>query len=63
MNEALRSHAQILSLLSLQRSTQNLPFPLISPGRSLIKRSTLVKVDRGSDRRIRDVLLDRKSVV
>src|SRR5258708_9906546 len=57
MNEALKTHAQIISLLSLQRNTQNLPFPLISPGRSLIKRSTLVKVDRGSDRRIRDVLL------
>ncbi|KAF8336362.1 uncharacterized protein EI90DRAFT_3045508 [Cantharellus anzutake] len=57
MNEALRSHAQILSLLSLQRNTQNLPFPLITPGRSLLKRSTLVKVDRGSDQRVRDVLL------
>lgn len=53
----MHSHSLTLSLISLQRATPNLPFPLIVPGRSLLRRSTFVKVDRGSDRRVRDVLL------
>ena len=57
LNTSLHSHSLILSLISLQRATPNLPFPLIVPGRTLLRRSTLIKVDRGSDRRARDVLL------
>lgn len=46
-----------MSLISLQRSTPNLPFSLIVPGRTLLRRGTVMKVDRGSDRRLRDLLL------
>lgn len=46
-----------MSLISLQKATPNLPFSLIVPGRTLIRRATMVKVDRGSDRRVRDILL------
>lgn len=45
LNTSLHTHAQTLSLLALQRSTPNLPFQLISPGRTLLKRGTLVQVD------------------
>lgn len=57
LNESLAAHAQIMSLISLQRAMLNLPFSLIVPGRTLLRRATVIKVDRGSDRRIRDLLL------
>lgn len=57
LNESLAAHAQIMSLINLQKSMTNLPFSLIVPGRTLIRRATMVKVDRGSDRRVRDLLL------
>lgn len=57
LNESLAAHAQIMSLISLQKATPNLPFSLIVPGRTLLRRTTMMKVDRGSDRRVRDILL------
>ncbi|KAF8653528.1 hypothetical protein AX16_003912 [Volvariella volvacea WC 439] len=45
LNTNLQTHAQTLSLLSLQRSTTNLPanFQFISPGRLLLKRGKLLQ--------------------
>lgn len=57
LNESLAAHAQIMSLVTLQKATPNFPFALITPGRTLLRRATMVKVDRGSDRRVRDLLL------
>ena len=48
LNTSLHTHAQTLSLLAIQRSTQNLPFQLISPGRSLLKRGPLLQVEGSS---------------
>lgn len=48
LNTSLHTHAQTLSLLALQRATQNLPFQLISPGRSLLKRGPLLQVETSS---------------
>lgn len=45
LNTSLHTHAQTLSLLSIQRSTPNLPFQLVSPGRSLLKRGPLLQVE------------------
>lgn len=57
LNQSLAAHAQIMSLISLQKATPNLPFSLVVPGRTLLRRATMIKVDRGSDRRVRDLLL------
>jgi FYVE/RhoGEF/PH domain-containing protein 5/6 len=48
LNTSLHTHAQTLSLLAIQRSTPNLPFQLISPGRSLLKRGPLLHVETSS---------------
>jgi len=48
LNTSLHTHAQTLSLLAIQRSTPNLPFQLISPGRSLLKRGPLLQVETSS---------------
>jgi len=48
LNTSLHTHAQTLSLLAIQRSTPNLPFQLISPGRSLLKRAPLLQVEASS---------------
>ncbi|KDQ15662.1 hypothetical protein BOTBODRAFT_31546 [Botryobasidium botryosum FD-172 SS1] len=56
-NTSLHSQAVTVALLALQRATPNLPFPLVSPGRTLVKRGSLVKVDRGSEHRLREILL------
>ncbi|KAF9651929.1 hypothetical protein BDM02DRAFT_3184175 [Thelephora ganbajun] len=48
LNTSLHTHAQTLSLLAIQRSTPNLPFQLISPGRSLLKRGPLLHVEASS---------------
>lgn len=45
LNTSLHTHAQTLSLLAIQRATPNLPFQLISPGRSLLKRGPLLQVE------------------
>ncbi|KIJ53730.1 hypothetical protein M422DRAFT_201968 [Sphaerobolus stellatus SS14] len=43
LNTSLHEHSQTLSLLSLQRATPNLPFQLIAPGRSLVRRGPLTQ--------------------
>lgn len=57
LNTSLHTHAQTLALLSLQRSTPNLPFQLISPGRTLLKRGPLIQIDQGSQPKEREFLL------
>ncbi len=57
MNASLHSHAQTLDLLGLQRSTPNLPFQLIAPGRTFLKRGSLFQLEGGSFPRERDFLL------
>lgn len=52
----MHTHAQTLALLSLQRSTSNLPFQLITPGRSLLKRASLLQLS-GSVAKEREFLL------
>ncbi|KAG5637247.1 hypothetical protein H0H81_005245 [Sphagnurus paluster] len=46
LNTSLHTHAQTLALLSLQRSTPNLPFQLIAPGRALLRRGALLQIER-----------------
>lgn len=46
INDNIRQHEVVLQMLHLQRQLVGLPFPLIVPGRSLVKRGTLVKAGR-----------------
>ncbi|KAI0066576.1 hypothetical protein BV25DRAFT_1849149 [Artomyces pyxidatus] len=57
LNTSLHTHAQTLALLGLQRSTPNLPFQLIAPGRTFLKRGSLLQFERGSLPKERDFLL------
>jgi hypothetical protein len=57
IDASLHAHAQTLGLLALQRSTPNLPFQLIAPGRTFLKRGSLVQLERGSFPKERDFLL------
>ena len=57
INASLHSHAQTLDLLALQRSTPNLPFQLIAPGRTFLKRGSLFQLEGGSFPKERDFLL------
>ncbi|KAJ7036598.1 hypothetical protein C8F04DRAFT_953853 [Mycena alexandri] len=61
LNTSIHTHAQTLSLLALQRATPSLPFQLIVPGRSLVRRGALVHVPQegngGGARREREFLL------
>ncbi|KAK1230133.1 hypothetical protein PQX77_006780 [Marasmius sp. AFHP31] len=57
LNTSLQTHAQTLSLLALQRATPNLPFQLIYPGRTLLKRGPLIQVERSSPPHEREFLL------
>ncbi|KLO20105.1 hypothetical protein SCHPADRAFT_992213 [Schizopora paradoxa] len=57
LDTSLHTHAQTLALLSLQRSTTNLPLQLISPGRSLLKRGGLLQLDNSSTVKEREFLL------
>ncbi|PPQ97548.1 hypothetical protein CVT26_002333 [Gymnopilus dilepis] len=43
LNTSLHTHSQTLALLAIQKSTPNLPFQLISPGRTFLKRGTLLQ--------------------
>ncbi|KZT01190.1 uncharacterized protein LAESUDRAFT_731561 [Laetiporus sulphureus 93-53] len=56
LDTSLHTHAQILSLLALQRNTAHLPFPLISPGRTFLKRAPLLQLE-GSTPKEREFLL------
>ncbi|KAJ7787236.1 hypothetical protein B0H14DRAFT_3505822 [Mycena olivaceomarginata] len=49
LNTSIHTHAQTLALLALQRATPSLPadFPLIAPGRALVRRGPLAHVERG----------------
>ncbi|KAG6831783.1 hypothetical protein H0H87_003908 [Tephrocybe sp. NHM501043] len=57
LNTSLHTHAQTLALLSLQRATPNLPFQLIVPGRTLLKRGPLLQIERSGQPREREFLL------
>ncbi|KAI0321277.1 hypothetical protein OF83DRAFT_1161922 [Amylostereum chailletii] len=57
LNASLHTHAQTLALLALQRNTPNLPFQLISPGRTFLKRGTLLQFERSALLKERDFLL------
>src|ERR1700743_1398967 len=57
LNASLHTHAQTLALLELQRNTPNLPFQLINPGRTFLKRSALNHSERGAPLRSREFLL------
>ncbi|KAJ3770948.1 hypothetical protein FB446DRAFT_742259 [Lentinula raphanica] len=55
LNTSIWSHSQTLSLLALQRSTPNLPldeFQFIHPGRTLLRRGTLLQIEN-PDARVR----------
>lgn len=52
----MHTHTQTLSLLAIQRSTANLPFRLITPGRTFLKRGPLFQVV-GSTPKEREFLL------
>ncbi|OCH93011.1 hypothetical protein OBBRIDRAFT_772455 [Obba rivulosa] len=56
LNTSLHTHAQTLALLALQRNTANLPFRLITPGRTFLKRAPLLQLE-GSTPREREFLL------
>lgn len=58
LNTSLHTHEQTLALLSLQRATSNLPFQLIFPGRTLLRRGPLFQIDeRSGSPREREFLL------
>ncbi|SNX82112.1 probable cytokinesis protein Don1 [Melanopsichium pennsylvanicum] len=46
INENVRQHEMVLTMLGLQKSLQGLADPLVAPGRALIKRGTLMKTCR-----------------
>ncbi|KAJ1019967.1 hypothetical protein NDA16_004248 [Ustilago loliicola] len=46
INENVRQHEMVLTMLELQKSLQGLTEPLVAPGRALIKRGTLMKTCR-----------------
>ncbi|KAH9947082.1 hypothetical protein B0H21DRAFT_807905 [Amylocystis lapponica] len=56
LNTSLHTHAQTLALLQLQRNTANLPFRLITPGRTFLKRAPLLQLE-GSTPKEREFLL------
>ncbi|KAH9854349.1 hypothetical protein C2E23DRAFT_818300 [Lenzites betulinus] len=56
LNTSLHTHAQTLSLLALQRNTVNLPFQLITPGRTFLRRASLLQME-GSAPKEREFLL------
>lgn len=57
LNTSLHTHAQTMTLLALQRATPNLPFQLVSPGRTLLKRGSLLQIERSGDPVEREFLL------
>ena len=63
LNTSLHTHAQTLTLLALQRNTPNLPFQLVAPGRTFLKRGSLLQLERGSFPKERDFLLFSDSLL
>ncbi|KAF8211050.1 hypothetical protein K438DRAFT_1664934 [Mycena galopus ATCC 62051] len=57
LNTSIHTHAQTLSLLALQRATPSLPFQLIVPGRTLVRRGPLSHVELSAPPRDREFLL------
>ncbi|EIM83574.1 uncharacterized protein STEHIDRAFT_83759 [Stereum hirsutum FP-91666 SS1] len=57
LNTSLHTHAQTLALLALQRSAPNLPFQLIVPGRTFLKRGSLLQLENSSHPKEHDFLL------
>lgn len=57
LNTSLATHSTTLSLLALQKSTPSLPFALVAPGRTLLRRGPLMQIERGRDPRLREFLL------
>ncbi|KAJ6485513.1 hypothetical protein C8R45DRAFT_1098312 [Mycena sanguinolenta] len=57
LNTSIHTHAQTLSLLALQRATPTLPFQLIVPGRTLVRRGPLSHVELSAPPRDREFLL------
>ena len=57
MNASLHVQSQTLGLLALQRTTPNLPFQLVAPGRTFLKRGSLIQLERGSFPKECDFLL------
>ncbi|KAF9528893.1 hypothetical protein CPB83DRAFT_875756 [Crepidotus variabilis] len=57
LNTSLHTHSQTMALLALQKTTPNLPFQLISPGRTLLKRGSLVQIERSDPPAEREFLL------
>ncbi|EDR05249.1 uncharacterized protein LACBIDRAFT_303559 [Laccaria bicolor S238N-H82] len=63
LNTSLHTHAQTLALLALQRATPNLPFQLITPGRTLLKRGPLLQMERSESPKEREFLLFSDCIV
>ncbi|KAJ6580806.1 hypothetical protein B0H19DRAFT_485341 [Mycena capillaripes] len=63
LNTSIHTHAQTLSLLALQRATPSLPFQLIVPGRTLIRRGPLSHVEFSAQPRDREFLLFSDCIV
>ncbi|KAF8993224.1 hypothetical protein BDQ17DRAFT_1401664 [Cyathus striatus] len=65
LNTSLQTHHTTLTLLTLQRHTSNLPFPLVAPSRTFLKRGrlTIQESESGSRAREREVLLFNDALV
>ena len=63
MNASLHTHAQTIGLLALQRNIPNLTFQLIAPGRTFLKRGSLIQLEGGSFPKERDFLLFSDSLL
>ncbi|KAJ7654577.1 hypothetical protein DFH06DRAFT_1416266 [Mycena polygramma] len=63
LNTSIHTHAQTLSLLALQRATPSLPFQLIIPGRTLVRRGPLSHIERSAQPRDREFLLFSDCIV
>ncbi|GAA5964169.1 hypothetical protein JCM3765_005364 [Sporobolomyces pararoseus] len=57
LNSQIESHTHDLAILELQRCFSNLDFPLLSPGRRLLKKGTLRKFNRAGKEQVRTFFL------
>lgn len=53
LDSQIESHTHDLSILNLQRCFSNLDFPLLSPGRRLLRSGSLRKINRGGKEQTR----------